>query len=391
MGRGGNTVNVPAGFCLFSFSVDRDKMKKTFSSHLLKVGLYVEGRVVGKASINLSNVLESPTWIGSVELLAADNTVIGKMDVEIKLEEANKENDLGVSKKVSSELIANAAKELETWKLNQMRKFNDSLVQVEAQHLTLLGNEWKEREREREKVMQEKMESLKVLEQDLRQELDKIEVERKEVQERRKNLDIEKVRVDRDKEDIKNEKISSMEKLRQQLREKDAEIAVKNSEIEVLTNRLGSLQEESSRVSIESKKHFKVEAGLKDEVNKLKSEKVSLEARYDQAIQEKKFYIESNDQLKKDILGLQLNKDNSYSERIIELEKQVNDLSVKLSRYEEKVPVVASKPIPNLNVETQTFSTGTTDQGVSSINRKDPNLEGLKRLEEHLAMLHRNG
>merc|ERR1712098_287380 len=159
----------------------REKMKKTFSSHLLKVGLYVEGRVVGKASINLASVLESHKWLGSVELLGADNTVIGKMDVELMLEEVNQENDLGISKEMSSEMIANAAKELETWKLNQMRKFNDSLVQIEAQHLTLLGNEWKEREREREKVMQEKMESLKVLEQDLRQELDKIEVERKEV------------------------------------------------------------------------------------------------------------------------------------------------------------------------------------------------------------------
>ena len=366
-------------------------MKQTFSSHLLKVGLYVEGRVVGKAFINLANVLENHKWLGSVELLGADNTVIGKMDVELMLEEVNQENDLGISKEMSSEMIANAAKELETWKLNQMRKFNDSLVQIEAQHLTLLGNEWKEREREREKVMQEKMESLKVLEQHLRQELDKIEVERKEVQERRKNLDIEKLSIERDKEDIKKEKTSSMEKLRQQLREKDAEIAVKNSEIEVLTKRVGCLEEESSKVSLESKKHFKVEAGLKDEVTELKSKKISLEARYDQAIREKKFYMESNVQLKKKILGLQLNKDNSYSKRIIELEKQVTDLSVKLSRYEEKVPVVASKPTPNLNVEIQTFSTSTIEQEISPVNQKDPNLEGLRRLEEHLAMLHRTG
>jgi chromosome segregation ATPase len=134
----------------------------------------------------------------------------------------------------TGDMLAMAARELEAWKMDQKKRFNDSLVQVEVQHLTLLGKEWRERER----VVQEKMETLKDLEQELRQELEKVEVVRREMEEKNRSVEVEREKVEREKLDLKTEKVALVERLRQQVREKDAEIAVKTSEIEMLTKSL---------------------------------------------------------------------------------------------------------------------------------------------------------
>ena len=147
----------------------------------------------------------------------------------------------------TKDLISKAVMDLEDWKTEQKKKFNENLLSIEAQHLNLLGQEWKERELERERAAQEKMDEMKSLEQELRQELEKIEIERKEINEKNKTLEIEKMTLDTEKSNLKSNKASIIDKLKIQIREKETEISFKNSEIEMLTQRVKRMETEASR------------------------------------------------------------------------------------------------------------------------------------------------
>ena len=53
--------------------------------------------------------------------------------------------------------MAAARGEVERWKEEQRADFRRSLAELEAGHLQLLGQEWREREVEREKCLQDNM------------------------------------------------------------------------------------------------------------------------------------------------------------------------------------------------------------------------------------------
>ena len=110
-----------------------------------------------------------------------------------------KEQEHNLNLAATKDLLHQAAKELEIWKMDQKKKFNENLLQIEQQHLNLLGKEWKERELEREGIVQEKLAVMKGLEEELRKELEKIEAERREVEEKKKTLQIEKDNVETEK------------------------------------------------------------------------------------------------------------------------------------------------------------------------------------------------
>ena len=147
----------------------------------------------------------------------------------------------------TKDLVSKAVMDLETWKTEQKKKFNENLLNIEAQHLNLLGQEWKEREVEREREAQEKMAVMKTLEEELRQELGKIEIERRELAERSKALEAEKLNIDTEKTTGKNNRVAAMERLKHQVREKETEISLKNSEISLLAQKVKHLETEANR------------------------------------------------------------------------------------------------------------------------------------------------
>ena len=403
--EGDKITNVPGGYCQFSFAVQEAKMKKTFSGHLLKVGLYVGGQMIGRASVNLAEVVGGGRWSGQVDMVGAEG-VIGQVAVELELGQGDKvvkEKELQTGAKVLKEhevqtgdMLAMAARELEAWKTDQKKKFNDSLVQVEVQHLTLLGKEWREREKERERVVQEKMETLKVLEQELRLELEKMEVQKREMEERQRRVEIEQEKVEREKLDLKNEKVVLVERLRQQLREKDAEVAVKASEIEVITKKLDAARVDADKRILEKKTNGQMDTTMKAELAQMRAEKTTWSASMEQAAKEKRFYMENCEQLRKEVVQLQVQKEKTYTDHIAGLEKQVKELSSKLVEHRELPSHTKNVPVhidPAKNVETQTPHVQPTSR-VSSPQQSDRIEEmvaGLARLEENLAMLLRTG
>ena len=137
--------------------------------------------------------------------------------------------------------------DLETWKTEQKKKFNENLLNIEAQHLNLLGQEWKERELEREREAQDRMAVMKTLEEELRQELEKIEIERRDLAERSKALEAEKLSLETEKTTGKNNKVTAIDRLKQQVREKENEISMRNSEMSLLTQKVKYLETEANR------------------------------------------------------------------------------------------------------------------------------------------------
>ena len=147
----------------------------------------------------------------------------------------------------TKDLVSKAVMDLETWKTEQKKKFNENLLNIEAQHLNLLGQEWKEREVEREREAQDKMVVMKALEEELRQELEKIEIERRELAVKSKALEAEKLNIETEKTNGKNNRMAANDRLKQQVREKETEISLKNSEISLLSQKVKYLETEASR------------------------------------------------------------------------------------------------------------------------------------------------
>ena len=69
------------------------------------------------------------------------------------------------------DLMVAARGEVERWKEEQRADFRMSLAELEAGHLQLLGQEWREREVEREKCPQDNMERVGQLEEELKVEI----------------------------------------------------------------------------------------------------------------------------------------------------------------------------------------------------------------------------
>jgi len=317
------------------------------------------------------------------------------LHVDLLLEHGQKKEGKESNNIQTTDMLAMAARELEAWKMDQKKKFNDSLVQVEVQHLTLLGKEWREREKDRERLAQEQAERIKVLEQELRQELEKMEVQKRELDEAKRATDIEKEKVEREKVELKNDKVVLVEKLRQQVREKDSVIAVKSSEIDSLTKKLDAARVELDKGSLEKNASKMIDNEMRAELAQLRAEKTTWQASLEQAGREKRFYMENCEQLRKEVVQLQVQKERTYTEQIAGLEKQVADLSRKLINQAEvaedssKISRVAVVGDLAKDVETQTSQTVPNPRLVTPIPTEE--MEGLARLEENLAMVLRTG
>ena len=346
-----------------------------------------------KASINLATVASGGTWSGKVDMVGSEG-VLGHVQVDLLLEQGEKKQ-AKVSEALSANMLAVAARELETWKMEQKKKFNDSLVQVEVQHLTLLGKEWREREKERERVTQEQSETIKVLEQELRQELEKMEVQKREMDEGRRSVDNEREKLERERLDLTNEKGGFVEKLKQKMREKDAEVAVKTSEIDNLTKKLDAARVDEEKRTFEKNAMRLMDGETKAELAQLRAEKTTWKASMEQAGREKKFYMENCEQLRKQVVELQVQKEKTYSDQIAGLELQVKDLSRKLvektdvpSNIKTAVEVTADQA---RNAETQTPQVQPVESDSLTNFKSSEEAAGLARLEENLSMLLRTG
>ena len=186
------------------------------------------------------------------------------------------------------------------------------------------------------------METLKVLEQELRQELEKMEVQKREMEESQRRVEIEQEKI---KFDLKNEKVVLVERLRQQVREKDAEVAVKASEIDVLTKKIDAARVDADKRILEKNTDRQMDTELKAELSQMRTEKTTWSASMEQAAKEKRFYMENFEQLREEVVQLKVQKDKTYTDYIVGLEKQVKELSSKLVEPRQLQPHTKNVPV----------------------------------------------
>ena len=246
-------IPVPRGYCQFSFCVLRNKMISTFQHHRVQIALYVNSHLLGLSSLNLLEVVEKNIWAGNLNIIEKKSgDIIGEIEVELELLEDEDSPKKVIERKheelmETKYLLNQAAKELEVWKTEQKKKFNENLLEIEQSHLNMLGQEWKEREVEREQEMQTKLGTMKNLEEELKRELEKIEAERKEMDEMRRVLKDEQDAVENEKRSIKTEKLALVDRLKQQIRDRDLKISSKDSDIDLLSKKVKLLESESRR------------------------------------------------------------------------------------------------------------------------------------------------
>jgi len=328
--------------------------------------------------------------------------ILGFLDVELKMSEGEdsviESSQLkDESSIISKDLLYHAAKELEDWKMNQKKKFNENLLQIEAQHLNMLGQEWKEREVEREKIVQEKLTMMQGLENELRKELEKIESERKEIEEKTKALKIDRENVETEKRNLKNQKLAIIDRLKQQLREKDGLLTIKDSEIEILNKKVKLLESEarrppprSARTSSSSADKSKRDEEMKTELLALREEKLTWSTSLDQSQKEVDWLKKNCEELRREITSLNQQKEKLFSEQIAGLERQVRMLSSdkSVSSLPDKTNLPIFDKLDKLDAEVQTSQVmlGNDDEEMETMT-----MDGLLRLEEHRAMLLRTG
>ena len=249
----GQNIPVSRGYCQFSFCVLRNKMISTFQHHLAQIALYVNSHLLGLSSLNLLEVVEKNIWTGNLKIIEnISRDIIGEIEVELKLLEDEESPKKVIERKheelmETKDLLNQAATELEVWKTEQKKKFNENLLEIEQSHLNMLGQEWKDRQVEREQEMQTKLGTMKNLEEELKHELEKIEAERKEMDEMRRVLKNEQDAVENEKRSMKTERMAIVDRLKQQIRERDLKISSKDSDIDLLSKKVKLLESESRR------------------------------------------------------------------------------------------------------------------------------------------------
>ena len=133
--------------------------------------------------------------------------------------------------------------------------------------------------------------------------------------------------------------------MRQQVREKDAEVAVKASEIDVLTKKLDAARVDADKRILEKNTDRQMDTELKAELAQMRAEKSTWSASMEQAGKEKRFFMENCEQLRKEVVQLQVQKEKTYTDHNVGLEKQVKELSSKLVEPRQLQPHTKNVPV----------------------------------------------
>ena len=99
---------------------------------------------------------------------------------------------------------------------------------------------------------------------------------------------------------------------------------------QLIKKKLDAARVELDKGSLEKNASKMMDNEMRAELAQLRAEKTTWQASLEQAGREKRFYMENCEQLRKEVVQLQVQKERTYTEQIAGLEKQVADLSRKL-------------------------------------------------------------
>ena len=161
---------LPRGYCEFSFAMQEAKMKDTFGNLEPGQGFDEGGRSETGQRRHRPLRLALPAPGQGQEKPGQPGDYCTVLYWREDASRVPGSRHLGDNPELGDLMVA-ARGEVERWKEEQRADFRMSLAELEAGHLQLLGQEWREREVEREKCPQDNMERVRQLEEELKVEI----------------------------------------------------------------------------------------------------------------------------------------------------------------------------------------------------------------------------
>lgn len=345
-----NEISIPQGFCAFNFATPFELLKRTFweTRLLLEVLHRVKqggdpDQLIGTSKVNLFQVLEATPTPHVTDSKKQGNRRMSSCKLSVTSPEGHEvaeifavltlddfgpttalcekhlskptvatgnlfqgcnptiNFDAALSRQngLTQEELLQAAMELEMWQERQRVLFRNQLKDKEVQHLKVLISEWKQRDTERELLLQRKLQECQKLEDKLRQTLKDAELKEKhlaaqeaelqrKLQESESQLENQKKEAKKQIENIKTEYTELLKIERQNVQEAiqkktslQRQVNEQEAEIHELKGIIESLKTQLSK---------QPDIQLKTEVSMLNMEKSELQQKLDVATVSKQKY-----------------------------------------------------------------------------------------------------
>lgn len=287
-----------------------------------------------------------------------------------------------------------AAIELELWKENQEKTFENQLKQKEASYMKALAEEWKKRDKEREILMKKKLAEYANLEEQLRKTL-------KDLEKREKQLAANEQEVMRLKKDLQREHDAKLQEMKEASRrmKEDSDHRVdlekaKTKEIDSLVERYKRELNEAEMKYHKLEKDFAVykeqqnskpEVRLQAEINLLTLEKVELERKLDAVSKSKVHYKQQWGRALKELARLKQKEQTAAKAELRRQQQELEHMRLRYLAAEEKEVVKSDKKeLEEIKNELNRLKQLEEEKLKNSFDYSPRDVDGLKPLKPDL-------
>ncbi|GFY71775.1 centrosomal protein of 120 kDa [Trichonephila inaurata madagascariensis] len=338
-------ISIPHGYCAFNFATTFALLKSTFweTPLILEVLHRKKGgqeQLVGTARINLFQVTDAACVSHSVDkkqgmrqmstckvvVTSPEGYEIGEIYAALTLidfgptsalcDHHSNKSSISCYNEVRSYVpnfnvpllrqngltqdeLLQAALELELWQERQRELFRAQLKDKEMQHLSVLTSEWKQRDMERELLLQRQLQECKKLEDKLKATLKDAELKEKQLSAQETELSLRLQKLDEQREQQKKEAKHQIESIKMEFNEL---LTLERLSVRELEQKNGSLMKKVKELekelqeqriaadNLKSQANKDPDVQLRTEVNILNMEKAELQQKLETALASKQKY-----------------------------------------------------------------------------------------------------
>ncbi|RNA18235.1 hypothetical protein BpHYR1_023451, partial [Brachionus plicatilis] len=314
---------------------------------------------------------------------------------------------------IPEDLQLKAAYELQLWKEAREKEFEHQLKKNEAKKFQALADAFKQRDIEREIMVQKKIKEYNELEVMLKNSLN--EVEKREKQLASNEAHIARMRSDLNR-DYEN-KLSELREASKRVQEKaDHQVSLQKSKIESLEDEIDRLkkkvyesekrcsEKESEFLRFKEKENNRPEIRLQSEINVLNLEKIELERKLDAMTKAKNHYKEQWTKALQEIALMKKKEESNAKALLRRQQMELENMKMKFLSAEESEKLKSDEQellnlkneIEKLKLKNSDKTSLVSDYGsascLSNLENIDPNLQNhINRLLEEKETLLRTG
>ncbi|CAF2992351.1 unnamed protein product [Rotaria sp. Silwood2] len=432
---------LPHGLCIFNFAVDTEQLTSHFHREPLTIEIYCRDQerserkdeLFGIAYVQLDRVLQvekqrcssningilgwRQTWTQALSVIGHNTEKRAELLVTITLEDLGALHLNGsttsrphsvpphhgdidtIFHRPNDDAYIQAAYELQLWKENKEREFEKHLRELEAKKIYELMEAFKEKDRERESLLQKKMKEYGDLEKQMKKTL--IDIEKREKQLNVKEQEVQRMQIDL-KRDYDNKYIEMREASKRLQEQSEHQITLEKSKNQALDDEIIRLKrsvaewekryrdKEQEFFSYKEKQRSIPEVKLQAEINMLTIEKNELQRKLDTSLTSAERYKQ---QWLKALKEYRCLKQREQDQSKFLLQKQQQELEHMRLRYlaaeENEIMKSDHKQLENIKNELNKLkevSSSPTVTGGFQPNLSDDN-DHLEQVDQHLGVL----